>query len=129
MGFPPAAQPVLFALILLFGAYLLFEAWRWYAGNSAQLTPGQFRRRMVGGFLLEADLLLWLLANPLMAGRPARERLLYLLVATLLVFIPMLLAVREAAFIMRQYARWRGELARNLGRRDPPGSAGGSNPV
>jgi hypothetical protein len=94
------------------------------AGNQAQLTPGQFRRRLVGGFLLEADLLLWFLANPLMAGRRASEKLLYLLMACLLVVVPMLLAVREAAFVARQYAHWRGELIRNMAKPEEKDSHG-----
>jgi hypothetical protein len=118
MGLPPAAQPAILALMIVFGLYLAYEASRWYGGNRAALTPGQFRRRMWGGLLLELDLLMWLLAEPLMRGRPVSERLLYLLAATLLVFIPMFLAVREAAFIARQYAQWRRELVRNLGQRD-----------
>jgi len=115
---PPAAYPALIALVVIFGLYMAWEGWRWFAGNKAQLTPGQFRRRMFAGVLLEVDLILWLLADPLMLERPVRERLLYVMAATLFVLIPMLLAVREAAFVMRQYARWRGELARNLGDRD-----------
>jgi hypothetical protein len=118
MGLPPATQPLMLALMILFGLYMAYEVWRWAAGNRAQLTRGQFRRRLVGGILLELDLLLWFLANPLMHGRPASERLLYLLVATLLVLIVMMLAVREAAFVVRQYARWRGDLVRTLGKRD-----------
>jgi TRAP-type uncharacterized transport system fused permease subunit len=118
MFLPPETGPVTFCLMVLFGLYLLYEVWRWVTGNRALLTPGQFRRRMIGGILLELDLLLWFLANPLMKDRPNREKLLYMLVAMLLVFIPMLLAVREAAFVMRQYTRWRGEMVRNLGKRE-----------
>jgi len=118
---PDAATPVLLLFMALFGAYLAYEVWRWRAGNRAALTPGQFRRRIIGGLLLEADLLLWAFANPLLAGRPASHRLLYLLTAMLLVLVPLLLAVREAAFVMRQYARWRGDLVRNLGSRESAG--------
>lgn len=121
---PPTATPVLLTAILVFGLYMAYEAWRWFSGNRSLLTPGQFRRRLVAGFILELDLVLWLLADPLTHGRRASERLLYLLFATLLVFIPMLLAVREAAFIVRQYARWRGEVVRNLGRADRRGENG-----
>jgi hypothetical protein len=103
----PALQPTLAVMLALFATYMVVEVYRWYAGNRSGLTPGQFRRRLTGGVLLMADLLMWLLYEPLMAGRPARERLLYLLFATMLVLIPMLLAVREAAFVVRQYARWR----------------------
>lgn len=115
---PTAAYPVLITLLVVFTLYMGWEVWRWFAGNAAQLTPGQFRRRLVGGILLEIDLALWLLADPLMYDRPPREKLLYLLCATLFVLFPMLLAVREAAFVMRQYATWRRDLARNLGKRD-----------
>ena len=124
MHLPPAAQPVILGMMVLFGLYMGYEVWRWFSGNPSMLTRGQFRRRIWGGILLELDLALWLLANPLMNGRPVRERLLYLLFATLFVVIPMLLAVREAAFVARQYARWRGELVRGLGKSDRPGKNG-----
>jgi hypothetical protein len=130
---PPAAGPVLLGALVLFSAYMAYEVWRWTSGNRAMLTPGQFRRRIFTGLLLEVDLVLWLLANPAIASfRRANPEhwgaptLLYLLTATLLVFIPMLLAVREAAFIMRQYARWRGEVVRNLGKPDRRGENGSS---
>ena len=124
MHFPPAAQPIILGLMVFFGLYMGYEVWRWLAGNPSMLTPGQFRRRLWGGILLEADLALWLLAVPLMRDRPARERLIYLLVAMLFVLIPMLLAVREAAFVARQYARWRGDLVRSLGKADRRGKNG-----
>lgn len=114
MGLPSWFQPILLAAIVFFGLYMGVEIWRWFAGNRSMLTPGQFARRLTGAVILEIDLLLWFFAD-LMNPRPPRERLLYLLVATLLVIIPMILAVRETAFILRQYARWRGELVRSLG--------------
>lgn len=120
----PGAEAVLMAAIVVFGLYMVYEIGRWVSGNKAMLTPGQFRRRVVTGLLLELDLFLWLFSDTLTLHRPAAERLLYLLFATLLVFIPMLLAVREAAFVMRQYARWRGEVVRSLGRPDRRGENG-----
>jgi hypothetical protein len=45
--------------------------------------------------------------------RPAREQLLYLLTCMLFVMLPMLLAVREAAFVTRQFVRWRQEIVSN----------------
>jgi hypothetical protein len=122
MGFPSYTQPLILTAIIAFGLYMAHEVWRWGSGNRAMLTPGQFRRRLAGGIILEADLLLWFLANPLMSGRPPEYRLLYLLTACLLVMVPMILAVREVAFIIRQYVRWRGELARNLGKADVDGN-------
>ena len=118
MGLHPATPPVMLGAMILFALYLAYEIVRWIGGNRAMLTPGQFRRRMLGGFLLELDLALWFLANPLMAGHPPREKLIYLLTATGLLIVPVLLAVREAAFVVRQYARWRGELIREMGRKD-----------
>jgi hypothetical protein len=118
MRLPGAAETVILISMLLFGAYLAFEVWRWVNGNPGQLTPGQFRRRMVGGILLEVDLALWYFADRALPLLPRSGKLLYLLFAMLLVFVPMLLAVREAAFVMRQYARWRGELVQNLGKRE-----------
>jgi len=117
---PPHGPPMLVAALAVFAAYMVYEVIRWCGGNRAQLTPGQFRRRLAGGFVLEVDLVLWLLADPLLAGRPAPEKLVYLLFAMLLVFVPLFLAVRETAFIARQYVRWRAEVVRNLGRRDLP---------
>lgn len=121
---PPGATLVLGVAMALFGVYLVHEFWRWKAGNRGGLVLGQFRRRMTTGLLLEFDLLLWILADPLMLHRPARERLLYLLFATLLVFIPMLMAVREVGFIMRQYARSRSEMVSNLGQGSRKGDNG-----
>jgi hypothetical protein len=115
---PRGSEPVLLALILLFALYMGWEIWRWMAGNPSLLTPGQFRRRLVGGVLLELDLLMWLFANALMQHRRASEKLLYLLTAVLFILIPLMLAVREAGFVARQYVKWRGELARSLGRSD-----------
>lgn len=112
MGFPTSAQPVLVGLIVVFGSYMTYEVFRWVTGNRAQLTRGQLRRRVTGGLLLELDLLLWLFADALMRGRPPAERLLYLLVSMLLVVVPLLLAIREAGFVARQYAVWRRELLR-----------------
>lgn len=112
---PPHGAPLVLAALAFFAAYLVYEVLRWFGGNRAQLTGGQFRRRLFAGFVLEVDLMLWLLADPLLAGRPAREKLLYLLFAFLLVFVPVFLAVRETAFIARQYIRWRAEVVRNLG--------------
>lgn len=116
MGLPPNLQPLLLVTIVLFGLYTGYELWRWLAGNRASLTPGQVRRRLTGALILEIDLVLWFLADLLMAGRPARERLLYLLAATLLTLVPMILAVREASFVLRQYAQWRKELIRGIAR-------------
>ena len=114
MGLHPATGPVTFTAMVLFGLYMAWELWRWYSGNRSGLTPGQFRRRVAGGILLEAALLLWFLANPLMAGRSSREKLAYLLVAFVLTWIPMFLALREAAFVARQYVRWRADLIRSM---------------
>jgi len=121
MGLPAYTQPFVLGMLLLFCAYLAYEVVRWRGGNRAELTVGQFRRRMLGGLLLGLDLLMWYLANPLFGGLPhtpkmAAWRLLYLLFATLFVLVPMILAVREAAFVMRQYARWKGELIRGVGK-------------
>lgn len=114
MGLHPVFPPLAFTTLVFFGLYLLWEVWRWLAGNRSGLTPGQLRRRLLGGLMLEAALVMWFLANPLMAGRPAREKLLYLLTAMLLTTLPMLLAVREAFFVVRQYSRERARLYREL---------------
>jgi hypothetical protein len=119
---PPHGPAVLIAALVVFAVYMVYEVLRWFAGNRAQLTGGQFRRRIGTGFLLEADLMLWLLADVLLAGRTAAEKLLYLLFALLFLILPMILAVREAAFIARQYARWRSDVVRNLGDRTDPGA-------
>jgi hypothetical protein len=118
MGLPSAVSVTAFGALVLFSLYMCWEVWRWLSGNTAMLTPGQFRRRVVGGVILELDLVMWVVANPVMHGHGPAEQLLYLLAAMLFLVIPMLLAVREAAFVVRQYARWRGELVRNLGDRE-----------
>jgi hypothetical protein len=43
----------------------------------------------------------------------------YLLLGVLLVVIPMMLAVREAAFVTRQFVRSRGEIIRGFSPSDP----------
>lgn len=113
---PVISQLFLVVLLIFFGIYLVFEVVRWMAGNRAGLTPGQYRRRLWGGGLLELDILLWLLYQPMISHRPAREQLLYLLVCMLFVIVPMLLAVREAAFVTRQFVRMRREIIHNYER-------------
>jgi hypothetical protein len=117
----PLFQPIVLVALVLFSTYMLWEVLRWLRGNRAELTPGQFRRRMVGGVLMELDLVMWYVARPVVYSHhlSAPQKLLYLLLAMLFLLIPMLLAVREAAFVLRQYARWRGDLIRGLGRTDP----------
>jgi len=122
---PLVSQLFLMALLAFFGFYLVFEVVRWMTGNRAALTPGQYRRRLWGGGLLELDILLWLLFQPVMSTRPAREQLLYLLLCMLFVFLPMLLAVREAAFVTRQFVRWRQDIVR--GYEDSSRTPGGSS--
>jgi hypothetical protein len=119
MDLPPAVGNLALALMVFFGFYMAWEILRWLRGNRAMLTPGQFRRRLAGAVLLETSLLMLFLANPVMHGRRAAEKLLYLLLASLFLILPMLLAVREAAFVARQYARWRGDLVQDLGRETP----------
>jgi hypothetical protein len=120
MPLHPAVGPFSFVLLVLFGLYLGYEVWRWLRGNEAGLTRGQFVRRLAGGLLLEGALLMWFLSIPLMRDRRPAEQLLYLLTATLLALVALMLAVREAAFVARQYARWRADLARKMGDRDLP---------
>ena len=110
----PLTQLFLVVLLAFFTLYLVYEITRWSRRNAGGLTPGQFRRRICGGVLLELDLLLWLLFDPLMKGRPAREQLVYLLTGVLLAVIPMMLAVREAAFVTRQFVRSRGEIVQGF---------------
>ncbi len=114
----PTLGPISLALAVIFGIYLAYEVWRWFAGNAGDLTRGQFVRRVVGGLFLETTLLMWALANPLMTSRPLPERLLYLLFSVLLALLSMLLAVREAGFVVRQYHRSRRELIQSLARQD-----------
>jgi len=110
---PLITQLFLLTLLLIFTLYLLYEWVRWVGGNRTGLTVGQFRRRMVGGGLLELAMVLWLLYPPFIARRPPAEQMLYLLFCMLLTVIPVMLAVREAAFVTRQYVRWHGEMIRN----------------
>jgi len=122
------AQAVILAAIVGVGLLLLFEGWR-RARQPESLTAGQFRRRLAGGLILEGDLLLWLLVDVVTRGwRPAAQ-LLYLFAALLLAFAPMYLAIREAGFVARQYARSRADLARRLGQRSQPYEDGRNGPA
>ena len=120
----PLTQLFLVVLLAFFTLYLVYEITRWLRGNAGGLTAGQFRRRICGGVLLELDLLLWLLFDLLMKGRPAREQLVYLLTGVLLAVIPMMLAVREAAFVTRQFVRSRGEIIQGFSPADPERAGG-----
>lgn len=118
MGFPSYLPTVALFCVLLFGSYLAWEIWAWFSGNRGELTPGQFRRRLCGGAMLLAAMVMLMMGEVWMTGRPAKERLVYLGWMMVLTLIPVMLAVREAAFIARQYARKRADLLRNLGNRE-----------
>ncbi len=116
---PAAGTPILLTFLILFSLYMVWEIAVWRRGNRARLTRGQLARRLTGGALITAELLLWLLFDPLMLGRPARVQLIYLLGAVALLPLVVILAVRESAFVTRQYARWKAELVREMVRPDP----------
>lgn len=124
MGLPAFLAPAALFCLVVFGVYLLWEIWSWFSGNKAELTPGQFRRRIAGGMMLFTAMLMLMMANQWMAGHPARDRLNYLSVIMILTLIPMMLAVREVAFIARQYGRKRAEIFRSLRKNvdSPPSS-------
>ncbi len=118
---PVAAAP---AVVGLMCGLTLYLGWEWsnYArGNRAGLAPVQIRRRLIGGLLLLTDLAWWLAADVLMSGRTAPERLLLMLLGMLPVPIAMMLAVREAGYVARQYTRSRLDLARKIVSRDESG--------
>ena len=112
-----SAQTAILVAMVLLGLLLLFEGWR-RARRPDSLTPAQFRRRVAGGLILELDLLLWLLADLVTRGWKPAAQLLYMFGALLLAFLPIYLAIREAGFVVRQYARSRSDLVRTLGRRN-----------
>jgi cytochrome bd-type quinol oxidase subunit 2 len=116
MGLPAFLAPAALFCMVLFAAYMLWEIFAWVSGNKAELTSGQFIRRMSGGVMLFAAMLLLMMANQWMdrEHHSARERLNYLSWIMILTLVPMMLAVREAAFIARQYARKRAEILRSL---------------
>ena len=116
LALPTALLTVLLVMLVFFAGYLAYEVYRWKGGNQAMLTPGQFRRRMAAGIMLLIDMAMWLAAGLLPTTVDPRVKLLYLSLEMLFAVVPMLLAVREAAFIARQYARWRGDLSRSMGR-------------
>jgi hypothetical protein len=122
------AQAVILGAIVLVGLLLLFEAWR-RAHRPEALTARQFARRVAGGLILEVDLLLWLLADLVTRRWSAAAQLLYLFGALLLAFVPIYLAIREAGFVAREYARSRSDLARNLGRQSSGYGNGRNGPA
>jgi hypothetical protein len=106
------------ALLILFGGYMTYEIWRWTMGRAPGLTGGQLVRRLAGGLLIEAALVMWFMSDFVFAGRPPLWRLNYLLVATLMAVVAMIFAVREAAFVARQYIRQRRDLVGRITRRE-----------
>lgn len=112
---PPAAQAVMLAAVLLFAVVIACEVWRRRRDPGA-VTPGQFRRRLWGALLMEIDLGLWLGADLLIRAWPPAWQLVYLTFALALLLAPMVLAVREWAFVVRQYARSRADLVHNFAR-------------
>lgn len=125
---PGAAAIILLALILFFGLYMVWEISRWVLGNKGGITRSQFVRRIICGLLLLFDLGLWLAGDLLIAHWPPRLRLIYMLLAMLPLPICMMLAVREAGVVIRQYVRQRRELYKAIvggeeggGRGAPPG--------
>jgi hypothetical protein len=99
---------------MVFGAYMLWEFWAWFSGNKAELTAGQFRRRLAGGMMLFAAMLMLMMVDQWTARFSKEEKLAYLGWMMILTIIPVMLAVREASFIARQYYRKRAEIFRNL---------------
>ena len=114
MGLPPYLAPAALFFLVVFGCYMLWEVYAWFGGNKAELTPGQFRRRMAGGIMLFTAMLMLLMGNQWMRGQKPEVRLSYLGWIMLFTLFPVMLAVREAAFIVRQYARKRAEILRSL---------------
>jgi hypothetical protein len=117
--FPPWMPAVLLGGMLFFALYLGYGCWAWSRrGSEAQpgLTREQFVRRLIGGILIEADLVLWLLYDPWARHFAVNQQLAYLSTAMLLVGVVMLLAIREAACVARQGVRMRGQLIREMAR-------------
>ena len=114
MGLPEFLAPCALFGLVAFGGYIAWEVWCWFTGNRAGLTPGQFRRRLAGGLMLFAALLMLMMANIWMAGHSPKEKLVYLGWMFILTLLTMMLAVRESAFIARQYARKRAEILRSM---------------
>lgn len=113
---PPSARVIVLVAMVVVGLILFYEVARRGSPGRA-LAAEQFRRRILGGALLEIDLLLWLLADVVARHLSAAGQILYLLFATLFVLAPMVVAIRETGFILREYARRRSELVGSLGRR------------
>ena len=120
----PAVQAVILVAMVVVALLLLYERWR-RARRPEALTREQSARRLAGGLILEADLALWFLADLVTHRWSPATQLLYLFCALLLVFVPMYLAIRETGFVVRQYARHRSDLVRNLGRRSGGPSGNG----
>jgi hypothetical protein len=104
--------------LVLFGLYLGYEAYRWSSGNRGGLVAGQFRRRMLIGVMLEAAIALGFIVPGLATGQSRQElwlKLVCMLLAVLLAGLSILFALREAAFVARQFAHTRGDLMRGVG--------------
>src|SRR3954469_22205171 len=107
MALPPALGMAALCGMVLFAGYMGWEIRRWARGNQSMLDPGQFRRRLLGGALIEVMLLVWVLAGPLLQGRSPRLQLLYLsgavLFTLILCMVLMVFALQDRAFIVRRY--------------------------
>jgi len=93
--------------------------WEWRrARGTRALAPEQYRRRVAVAALFAIDFALWLAADTVFAlgGRRAYlgPKVGYLLVATLILFLPIYLAYREMLYLARQYAEWHKEVARAM---------------
>ena len=72
MGLPPYLAPAALFFLVVFGCYMLWEVWAWFGGNKAELTPGQFRRRIASGIMLFTAMLTLVMGNECMADRHPR---------------------------------------------------------
>jgi hypothetical protein len=114
MGLPAFLAPAALFFLIVFAAYMLWEVWSWFSGNKADLTAGQFRRRISGGLMLFAAMLMLMMVDQWTVDLSKKAKLAYLGWIMILTIVPVMLAVREAAFVARQYFRKRAEILRSM---------------
>src|SRR5437764_15137512 len=102
----PLGKTGLLIGIIVIGMVCALELWHWFRGDSL-LTRAQLVRRLVVGVLLQVAMAMALVGEALTRALPAAYQMAYWGVCMVLVFLPLLIALREITFVSRQYAQRR----------------------